>query len=108
MEQEPSTHPPSPIPDSHFAAMGRVANSWANFEYAVDDTIWRLLGTEQARGGCLTYQFNSIHQRFRALIALVAFHDISEDFVAALKRFSGQLSGIIDKRNRTTHDIETV
>jgi hypothetical protein len=39
-----------PIPDEHYAAVVRVADTWADLEFEIDTLIWDLLQTPQAFG----------------------------------------------------------
>lgn len=95
---------PHVIPDEHVALMGRVAEAWSQFEFQIDQGIWRLLETRQQLSACVTSQFLSIHPRLRAFIALVMVRNASKCTSDALNTFSGSISGLVEKRNRAIHD----
>jgi hypothetical protein len=56
-----------PIPDEHYAAIGKMADSWADLEFEIDQLIWKLLCTAQALGACVTSQLISVHPKLDAL-----------------------------------------
>ena len=93
-----------PIPDDHYAALGRVADAWADLEFEIDQLIWQLLQVPQALGACVTAQMISIHPRLRALRALVRLYEISEPIQKTLGGFAGEAHALAEKRNRTIHD----
>jgi len=93
-----------PIPDEHYAAMGKVADAWADLEFEIDSLIWQFLHTPQALGACVTAQMVSIHPRMNALLALASLWEVSPDLITELKRFYGNLGPLADKRNRLIHD----
>ena len=96
---------PYVLPDEHLIWMGRVADAWANLEFAVDQGIWHLTDGYQQLIACVTAQLISIHPRMKAFIALVEVRNGKPETVAALKKlYSGTLSGLSDRRNRTIHD----
>lgn len=106
---EPEDEPPPddqfiPIPDAHYAAMGKVADAWADLEFEVDRLIWHLLGTNQAFGACVTSQMISIHPRLQALRALAELWEISEPVMDELGTFDGKAVGLAETRNRIIHD----
>src|SRR5260370_35378382 len=95
---EPEDEPPPddqyiPIPDAHYAAMGKVADAWADLEFEVDRLIWHLLGTNQALGACVTSQMISIHPRLQALRALAELCEISKPVMERLGTFVGKSDG---------------
>jgi hypothetical protein len=94
----------SVIPDTHLAAMGHVANMIANLEFAIDVGIWRLVGVPQQITACLTAQMISAHPRLKAFIALVEVLGASSEMIGKLNTFSGDVSGLVEKRNRLLHD----
>jgi hypothetical protein len=93
-----------PIPDEHYAAMGKVADSWADLEFEIDQLIWEFLQTAQALGACVTAQMISVHPRMNALIALAKLWEISAAHLDDLGRFYGKIGPLADKRNRLIHD----
>ncbi len=95
---------PYAVPDKHVALMGRVADTWAQLEFQIDQGIWYLAGPEQQLIACITAQLISVHPRLRAFTALVAIRGGSEQSVRDLNTFTGNVSGLSDQRNRTVHD----
>jgi len=96
--------PESQIPDAHYAAMGRVADTWADLEFAIDHAIWKLLRTPQAFGACVTSQMVSIHPRTKALMSLLSLYDVSDVLVKNLSSVLGTAAGLSEIRNRLIHD----
>jgi hypothetical protein len=92
------------IPIDHYAAIGRAVATWADFEFTIDRAVWRLMGTEQAVGACLTSQYNSVFARLNALISLVDLFSISEKVCKDLRKFEGSLGSLNTQRNRIVHD----
>jgi hypothetical protein len=92
------------IPDEHYAAIGRAVVTWADLEFTVDRTIWRLLGKEQAVGACLTAQYNSVFSKLSALISMIDLFDLSGDALKGLRKLQGALSSLSEQRNRIVHD----
>ena len=68
-EKSPSSTE-SEIPDSHYAAMGKVDDAWCGLELCIDYLIWELLGVDQIVGACVTSQFISVHPRLKTLRAV--------------------------------------
>jgi hypothetical protein len=106
---EPGDEPPPddqfiPIPEAHYAAMGKVADAWADLEFEIDRLIWYLLGTNQAFGACVTAQMISIHPRLQALRALTELWEISKPIIDELGTFDGKAVGLAETRNRLIHD----
>ena len=97
-------HGSESIPESHAALMGRLADAWAQFEFAIDQGIWELVNIEQQLTACVTSQFISIHPRMKAFIALVEVQGGTQKAVANLKKFYGNVSGLSETRNRRIHD----
>jgi hypothetical protein len=93
-----------PIPDEHYAALGKVADAWADLEFDIDQFIWKLLRTEQALGACITAQMISSHPRFRALYALVRLYAVSDETTKEIGTLSGEVAGLQTRRNRIIHD----
>ncbi len=95
---------PYTIPDEHTALIGRVAEAWAQLEFHIDYGIWHLANTHQQLAACITAQFQAVHPRLRAFIALVQIRNGSQATVDKLNSFQGNVSGLVEKRNRCVHD----
>ena len=100
---------PEPSPETlrdlntHFAATGQVASSWAALEYMIDQAIWKLAGIEEKSGACLTAQFSSIHSRMRALIALIELRGGNKGLIKEANIFSRDATPVALNRNRIVH-----
>jgi hypothetical protein len=98
------TEDPEPaIPDAHYAAVGKVANAWADLELAIDYLIWELMGVDQLLGACTTAQFVSVHPRMKAVTALARLHGATAS-ADELDKFYGHVGGLAERRNRLIHD----
>jgi hypothetical protein len=95
------------IPESHYAAMGKVANTWAGLELSIDYLIWELMDIDQIVGACVTAQFISVHPRLRAASSLARLRGAKASADELLK-FAGDLGGLAYKRNRMIHDKRLV
>jgi hypothetical protein len=78
---------PSILPDDYAAAIGRVAQTWARFEFEIDLGIWRLTGTHQQLAACVTAQLSSYVQKLNAFIALAQVRGASTKSVTKLNKF---------------------
>lgn len=92
------------IPDEHVVLIGRISDAWAQFEFQIDRGIWHLADTEQQLAACITAQFQSVHPRLKAFAALIAVRNGSDESVKKAKKFYGEISGLIETRNRSVHD----
>jgi len=93
-----------PIPDEHYAAMGKVADAWADLEFEIDQLIWEFLQTDQALGACVTAQMISVHPRMNALMPLAKLWEVSTAHLDDFGRFYGKIGPLADRRNRLIHD----
>lgn len=108
-DDEHEADDPSFVPQSHLAEVGRVANAWAALEFSVDQVTWKLAGVPDMFGACLTAQMQSMHPKFRALIALAEVRGFDNAIVSELKRFASKdLAPLQDRRNRVVHDTRMV
>lgn len=92
------------LSDEYAAQIGRVSDAWAQLEFRVDLGIWELMQTEHQIAACVTSQFLSIHPRLKAFIALVTVLGGAKATIDKLNSFSGSISGLVEKRNRSVHD----
>lgn len=98
-------------PDDHkiYSLVGRVASDWAHVEHLFDEMIWRLVGTDDIRGACVTAQMTGVYPRCKAIVALLTILGRRRNFdVEHLVKKTNELmqksSGPGDKRNRIVHD----
>ena len=103
-QDAPPPDQPIPIPDDHYAALGKVADAWADLEFELDQLIWQLLRTPQALGACVTSQLIGLGPRIRALRSLVHLWEVSDPIANKLARFEGDTAPLVEKRNRAIHD----
>ena len=106
-----SANLPSQPPPEHpiYSLVGQVASSWAHIDHLLDILIWQLADVDAQAGACITSQIGGTYGRFRAVIALLRFHQ---------QRTNKNLRALIDKatelsqkannygegRHRTVHD----
>lgn len=98
----------SVIPDDHYAAIGKVADAWADLEFEIDRTIWDLQGTSQPLGACATAQLVSILPKLDAVRSLTKYMGFAESIEKRLKTFSGEIGPLVARRNRVIHDKRVV
>jgi len=96
--------PSDPKYDPHFAAAGRLVETWAQLEFRIDQAIWELAGVEQMFGACITAQLIGVNGRLRALRALVRLRGGSDALIRELGTFAGSLSRLQHERHRVAHD----
>jgi hypothetical protein len=92
------------LPNSHFAAIGKVVDAWATLEFFINKSIWELMNVEQKTGACVTAQIGSIQQRMKALTSLIALYGGDEALIKDLNRFADSAAGLARQRNRVAHD----
>ncbi len=94
----------SVVPDEHYAAIGKIADVWADLEFSVDRVIWDVLGEEQSLYACVTAQLISILPKLDALIALSEKLGANPKTLKSLKAFQGSIGSLVKQRNRVIHD----
>lgn len=92
------------ISDSHFAALGKVAASWAMLEYEIDYRCWKLAGLPSDLGACFTAQIMGPSKKLEVLTSLLNLFELSET-ASALNKMNGKIRGLGDERNRALHDM---
>lgn len=90
--------------DSHFAAIGRLADIWALLEFEIDQAIWEFAEVEQMYGACITAQLIGINGRLRALASLVKIRTGNEDLAKKVNIFAADVYSLSVARNRAVHD----
>ena len=93
-----------PAYESHFAAIGRLAETWAQLEFAIDMAIWGLAGVPQALGACITSQMYSVNSRMRAFRSLAVALGASKGSIKKIGKLQGTLGNLQTIRNRAVHD----
>jgi hypothetical protein len=92
------------LPDSHYAAIGKVAANWAAFERLMESALWVLAGVGDYPGACLTSQIPNMARRFDALLALARLKNVDEKIIKKLQQFSHESQTLNLQRNRIIHD----
>jgi hypothetical protein len=92
------------LPESHFAALGKVANAWADLEQGLSFCCAALIGCEPELAFCLTSQMIGPGKRLDALLALMRYRDVSQDVYKRMKALAGPIQGLGEERNRCLHD----
>jgi hypothetical protein len=91
------------IPDPHYAAVGKVASSWALFETLLDITVWRFSNIDPKIMACVTSQVSGSGRKLDAVISLIR-HIHGDAAVAPFNKFSEQTQRLAERRNRIVHD----
>jgi hypothetical protein len=91
--------------DPHYAAVGRVAATWANLEHQLQFRIWKLAGLDTIKGTCITAQIGNSARLLDCLIALVLIQPGNTlESVKDLKSFAERVGNKQRTRNRIVHD----
>jgi hypothetical protein len=88
----------------HYAATGRAAAVWAEFEHAIHLAIWRLGGIDSSKGACITTQIGNSNRLMDALIALVDLSGNNGETLKSLRSFQADVGNYQRMRNRIVHD----
>ncbi|PIQ43947.1 MAG: hypothetical protein COW05_02015 [Gammaproteobacteria bacterium CG12_big_fil_rev_8_21_14_0_65_46_12] len=99
---------PDIIPDEHYAAIGKVVDTWADLEHEVDMTIWRLIGEDQNLYACITAQLVSILPKLDALTGILDVLKSPKKPLDAVLSFKGKIGDLVLLRNRVVHDPRVV
>ena len=95
---------PTPHEKNHFEYIGMISAEWANLEFHIDLTTWRLGGIKPEVGACLSANLGSIHMKLRSLYALLELNNVSKETLKKFRDLQNRTSGTADKRNRVIHD----
>lgn len=87
-----------------FAAIGRVASAWSQFEYLLDASIWNLAKVDANAGACITSQLFGPARRLDAIVALAALNKTDDSTISKLNKLAKRALDLADKRNRAVHD----
>lgn len=90
--------------DGHFSEIGKLTESWAQLEYAIDHMIWGMANIQQALGACITSQLMSVNPRMKAFRSLAATLGAGQESLDRIGKLQGTLSRLQTKRNRAVHD----
>src|SRR5215831_16587460 len=98
----------SVIPDNHLAAIGHVAYVAGSLDFQIDIGIWKLVGAPQQLTACLTAQMISALPKLKAFSGLLQVLGASEETVRKVNTLTGEVAGLLEKRNRIVHDARWV
>jgi hypothetical protein len=95
------------IENRHYAAMGRIASYWSQFEAEVDLASIRLAKVHIRNGLCFTSQIAGIGRKLDAYISLARLREpnFPNGLVKKLCQFAESATGLSEQRNRVIHDI---
>jgi hypothetical protein len=94
--------------DPYHLMVGRIASSYAAFEFILDNMIWHLADIHPGLGVCVTSQIGNVHAKFRVVSALLNVFEGTDPLVKQLNKLSDDARGAIDERARAVHDTWTV
>ncbi len=89
---------------AYYEKVGRISSSWAMLEYHINETIWMIANVYPALGNCITSQIFALSARLQALITLAQVRRFDEGLIKQLHKFSEEIRGTLEKRNRSMHD----
>lgn len=90
--------------DAHYAAVGLVASTWAEFEHIIQWAIWNLACLDNLTGACITTQIGNSGRLLDATIALLRLRGASETDVKPILKFAEKVGKKQRQRNRFVHD----
>jgi hypothetical protein len=92
------------IPEKHAMGIALAIMVWSDLEFEIDYTIWDLMDAPQALSACLTAQLISPIPKLNALLSLLRLYEFGENLEDRLSQFSGNIGGLVERRNRIVHD----
>jgi hypothetical protein len=102
---------PNRPPPEHpvYSLVGQVASNWAHVDHMLDILIWELADVDAQAGACITAQIAGTYGRFKAVIALLAFHQQRTNkslkpLIDKATELSQKANAPGEKRHRTVHD----
>jgi hypothetical protein len=95
----------SRLANQHYAAIGRVAASWARFEVTIDLWLTEFAGIPLEVGICFTGQMVGPRARVDAFIALVRHMGADAKLVKQLNKLAPEIEAAGRQRNRAVHDV---
>jgi hypothetical protein len=89
---------------THYAAVGKVASHWAEFEQRIQWAIWAIATLDNLTGACITAQISNSGRLLDALIALLRLKRATEVSITPLRKFAERVGKRQRDRNRIVHD----
>jgi hypothetical protein len=102
--------PGQPAPEHPiYSLVGQVAASWAHIDHLLDILIWQLADVDAQAGACITAQIGGTYGRFKAVIALLTFHQQRtnknlKDLIGKATELSQKANNYGEGRHRAVHD----
>jgi hypothetical protein len=90
--------------ESHYAAVGKVASNWAEFEHRIQWAIWNIAQLDNLTGACITTQIGNSGRMIDAVIALLRLGGATEKSRVLLNKFAEKVGKKQRQRNRIVHD----
>jgi hypothetical protein len=90
--------------ETHYAAVGKTASTWAEFEHRIQWAIWNLARLDNLTGACITTQIGNSARLLDAVIALLRLRDAPEAVVRPVSKFAEKVARKQRQRNRIVHD----
>jgi hypothetical protein len=86
-------------------AIASIASCWATLEYYVNNSIWIVAGLNSPTGACITSQIFTLQGRLAALLSLLKLYRAPDSIISRVNKFSDNIRGPQESRNRVVHDI---
>jgi hypothetical protein len=90
--------------ETHYAAVGKLASNWAEFEHRIQWAIWNIAGLDNLTGACITAQIGNSGRLIDAMIALLRLKGATESSITSLNKFAARVGDKQRQRNRIVHD----
>ncbi|WP_156967947.1 hypothetical protein [Methylosinus sp. PW1] len=85
--------------------LAEIANNWAHIEFAMNQSIWILSGLSSEAGACITSQIFTLQGRLAAVKSLLELVEAPKPLLKQVNKFSENVRGATEKRNRALHDM---
>src|SRR5262245_66440904 len=86
--------PYSPKFDPYFIAIGRVANTYSQLEFKMNDAIWELANVARSAGVCMTAQMIGPAPRNRCLLALLQFRNAAAALITEFNKIGNKRNSV--------------
>ncbi|MEL3892803.1 hypothetical protein V6B08_21180 [Ferrovibrio sp. MS7] len=91
---------------AHYAAIGRVAANWNEFEAAIDVTSAFIADLDEEIAACFTAQMIGVGPKSNALLSLMKQTSFDSKACKELEKFfKERVIGLSEQRNRAVHDV---
>ena len=94
------------VPDEHYAAIGKIAASWAIFEMLLDSSMTALAEIDdKEKAVCFTSQIARSARKLDAITALLRLSPEGLSKVKQINKIAETTRALAERRNRVVHDI---